>query len=501
MVYHSEESDDDVVTVLNLRSLHPAGVAIRVAACAALWCGCVDLTQPRALRAPAGDAAEESPEGTPIGRRDGARSQASVDATPAADGSAPVAIVPVDASPFDQRSVDAVGATDVGAPVRDAPAGAMPAPPGNRDTAMVGDAAGDAPAAMPDAPASQTDGGLAGAADGGLALRNPLKWPFVSNSIWNIPIGSAAMYAPANLVASDIGPGLHENLISMVATAPVITVYNKDAANSAGCSIGVMPRFSVPLPTDVLALDDNGFNTFALLDVGGRTVKGGNKFFRCTAGAAARADFYDPADGDIRGDGLKGGEPQSGMSSLGGVIRVGELLPGTPPIRHALKFSLSGKENLAPCAVPADCFRWPAKWSDTGAWDLASPLRYGGGPRAMRMGSLLAIPATVAIATLGLETEPARNLAFTLQNYGAYVAGNRNYRVYAFVSEMGPAGNVAAEFQAAWGFAFSTVSTDNPWARDQARLLAALLVVDNNTVSTPGGGGIPLAPLAPALAP
>ena len=32
-----------------------------------------------------------------------------------------------------------------------------------------------------------------------VVTRDPLKWPFAQNSIWNMPIGSGAQYVPANL--------------------------------------------------------------------------------------------------------------------------------------------------------------------------------------------------------------------------------------------------------------------------------------------------------------
>lgn len=36
--------------------------------------------------------------------------------------------------------------------------------------------------------------------------RNPLYWPFAQNSIWNTPIGSGAVYKPANLPAVPDNP-------------------------------------------------------------------------------------------------------------------------------------------------------------------------------------------------------------------------------------------------------------------------------------------------------
>lgn len=43
---------------------------------------------------------------------------------------------------------------------------------------------------------------------------------------------------------------------------------------------------------------------------------------------------------DVLGDGNLGAHGGSGLSSFGGTIRTGELLPATGPIRHALKLEL-----------------------------------------------------------------------------------------------------------------------------------------------------------------
>jgi hypothetical protein len=46
-----------------------------------------------------------------------------------------------------------------------------------------------------------------------------------------------------------------------------------------------------------------------------------------------------------------------------------------------------------------------------------------------------------------------------------------------------------------------TKGTTGTFASDVARIVAALAVVDNNAPSTVGGGGTPLQPLAPPIAP
>lgn len=41
------------------------------------------------------------------------------------------------------------------------------------------------------------------------ASRDPLAWPFVQSSIWNMPIGSEAVYVPANIPPQkQVQPGL-----------------------------------------------------------------------------------------------------------------------------------------------------------------------------------------------------------------------------------------------------------------------------------------------------
>ena len=47
-----------------------------------------------------------------------------------------------------------------------------------------------------------------------------------------------------------------------------------------------------------------------------------------------------PWEIDILGDGALGAHGGSGLSSFGGAVRLGELLPGAPPIAHALKLEL-----------------------------------------------------------------------------------------------------------------------------------------------------------------
>jgi hypothetical protein len=180
---------------------------------------------------------------------------------------------------------------------------------------------------------------------------------------------------------------------------------------------------------------------------------------------------------------------------------MGELRPGQQGPKHALKIDVYAPAVLYNCSVKADCFRWPAATADSVALS-----DYGSANNnqniEMKMGALLAIPGNVDISTMGLETEPGRQIAWTLQNYGAYIVDNGAAPGILFSIEDGPAGNKATEFQNDYGYAFvQKVVSPNPWLRDIQRITKALMVVTNNGPTSIGGGGTPRQPLAPPIAP
>src|SRR5256712_4242786 len=164
------------------------------------------------------------------------------------------------------------------------------------------------------------------------------------------------------------------------------------------------------------------------------------------------------------------------LSSLGGVIRLGELVPGGT-IRHALKVNLFGRDNYY---TGSGSFRWPATTADG-----CAPGCYGGSVPALRMGSLLALPPSFDVNAMGLETgEPAKILAHAFQDYGGYTVDDAAWSVYAVATEYSPSGKVDDEFGAAWNFTISPASRDVPWARDMDRIFGALPVLDNWDSST-----------------
>src|SRR2546426_3350569 len=169
-----------------------------------------------------------------------------------------------------------------------------------------------------------------------------------------------------------------------------------------------------------------------------------------------------------------------------------------------MKVSLDGQTNLFFDTSTAG-FRWPATVAD-----FCAPTCYGGTNAALRMGALLALPASIDVDGMGLETEPAKIFAHAFQNYGAYVVDNAGWSVYGLDVEFSPAGNVEEEFASSWGFTMTPDSKDVPWGRDMDRIFGALAVVDNwdfskwQTVSASGGTqgaglGAPRSAWAPAL--
>ena len=331
--------------------------------------------------------------------------------------------------------------------------------------------------------------------------RDPLRWPFSPTSIWNTPIGSGAVYVPAQITpATAAGMTVDRDLIVMRPSAPALAVMTSTADwnnTMDRCPPSAPTLFSAPVPDDFVfkpVLPDTPNASAAILAADGRTLKQTQPFSRCTAGGPATS-HYDSADVDIAGDGITGAHGGSGLSAIGGTLRLGELRPGGPPVRHALKVELDAALNYGKCATYSSCYRWPAVQADSYA-----TTGYGGPNPALEPGALLAIPIGIDVASLGLETAAAAALAFTLQNYGAYVVDDTAWAVYALCVELGPDGDFTQQFQGDWGFSMTSSSKNSPWARDMDRLFGALAVVDNNAASAPGGGGTPLQPPAPPLA-
>jgi len=225
-------------------------------------------------------------------------------------------------------------------------------------------------------------------------------------------------------------------------------------------------------------------NAAALLQPNNHTIINTQPLYRCIPGSPVQSLVMgkDRAKDDIvSSNGMYGTHGGSGLSSIGGTIRLGELLPDALPIQHALKLQLNAGDyyyNKRPG------YAWSALNCDGGNDIYLSP------------GSLLAIPSNV---TVNVTTTPAKKLLFALQNYGAYIVADTVANHGTLNTEHG----VTDEFQAAYGYDFDSGPTGPgaEWYADMLALFQALHVVINNSESTVGGGGTPLQPPPPPICP
>jgi len=84
-------------------------------------------------------------------------------------------------------------------------------------------------------------------------------------------------------------------------------------------------------------------NAAALLQPDNHTTINTNPLYRCTPGSLVLSLLKTGVQGKadiVFGNGIWGGYGGSGLSAIGGTIRLGQLLPDAPPIQHALKLQL-----------------------------------------------------------------------------------------------------------------------------------------------------------------
>lgn len=330
-----------------------------------------------------------------------------------------------------------------------------------------------------------------------------------------MPIGDRAVYVPAGLTKVPGGDeymelsGPDREYIFLDPKAPMTEIHGNtvgwDRGDRCVPQAGVLT--TVPIPADYIVPNGARNNAAAFLMPDGRTIRQSQPFTRCQAGGVATSLVATPdfPEVDLYGDGIEGAHGGSGLSAIGGSMRVGELRPGSSGPRHVLKLNVRGREALSMCDNVDACHRWPATKSDAHAADPRTGYgrESGNTNSAMRMGALLAIPANVPLGSLELETEPAKQMAWTLQNYGAYIVDD-SWGGYEWSIEESPSGSFLQQFDKDYGFAFDDFNwavADTAWSRDLQRLYTALFVVNNNGPSSIGGGGTPRQPLAPPIGP
>src|SRR5438093_552151 len=347
---------------------------------------------------------------------------------------------------------------------------------------------------------SSPGGGLSSAAAG----RDPLKWPFSRDSIWNLPIGSNARYVWAGIRhATSMAYFNDADILVLTPNAPSTTVYaNYDDWGSGNrCSAQGGALFDVPMPSNFVILGshqgsedgDTPNAAAALLSSDGHSLIQTQPFARCAGQSPTSHYMFWPED--LYGTGETGSHGGSGLSALGGTVRLGELVPGGT-IRHSLKLNLDSANYYSGFGG----YRWPAVKSDAGG------AGYGGSIPEDRMGSLLAVKPDFAIG--GLETEPGKIVARAFMDYGGYIVDSSGWSIYNFVTEHSPDGSIYQEFPNSWGYPLNAGVGANGWARDLDKIFTNLYVVDSwdkatwLTVSASNGTigvglGTPRVPWAP----
>ena len=313
------------------------------------------------------------------------------------------------------------------------------------------------------------------------STRNPILHPFASTSIWNTPIGADAQYVPANIqptsfVSADIDHFYVLNDTDEEEDVFLIGAWRDRASGTL--NLGV----DLPLPEHLLLPDANTVetpnNSSAFLLPDGDTVVQFNATTRVQSGGNLYGVPFPNAS--LSGDGIQGGHGGSGLSSIGGTLRIGELT-GEDPIQHVLKVNLWAKKSLSYSLGDQGGigFRWPAVRADS----YANATTYGGTVPELVMGSLLAIPPTASATDLGVQTEPGLKLFNALRDYGAYVADDTAFNTHAFAMENG----ALQDFEYRYGYEFG--DNETPFFDDVMALFSALHVVDNNAPDRIGGGG------------
>jgi hypothetical protein len=251
--------------------------------------------------------------------------------------------------------------------------------------------------------------------------RDPASWPFAPTSPWNYPIGSNARYVgfnwrgnPGRQGSPNIGINPNVSIVWVGSSSDPMTriIYNnmtftQNVPASARSTGGEF--FITFVRADHLAAIDGYYGqkqADGSWTVGGALInvdlkgKGYDLFTMCLPGAC---------NGQTRA---------AGVPEFAGSIRPGELTNGIP---HALAFVVGGTYlNKTPWGGG---WVWPAVTADDD-WQTT----YNGQDLTnLYMGSMIAIPPSVDINSLGLVRQESINIAKALQQYGGYTVDRGDY--------------------------------------------------------------------------
>ena len=395
--------------------------------------------------------------------------------------------------------------------------------------------------------------------------------PFSSTSIWNVAIGSEAIFKHAHLFEpSDTSRGpptsFHNDQDFIIHTTnqdPVTNWINQgDWGADHHCQIQHNENFGKPCsdssePLDSCtaqirlprnwtsasdcdgppsssgdncrsAADQSNNNAMAILLPDNETLLQMQPVYRCGYfPAPLLARWGNKTDGgpqqfnnltSIFSEGIYGAHGGSGLSSIGGSIRLGELLPNSPPINHALKIELEnwyyyGSKQLQPKTKEnggRSQYVWPATGSNAGFdHSTGTSGTYIGTNPYVAPGALLAIPSSME-KNVDVKTIIGKKIKDAMVNYGGYIVdgtghGSKTRNTVALCmdalvnSEM----RKHYKFNMAYPAGISNATTEINEARllyvDLLTIFQNLHVVANNGPHSIGGGGTPLKPNKPPI--
>lgn len=214
-----------------------------------------------------------------------------------------------------------------------------------------------------------------------LMCRDPIAWPFASNSVWNTPLGKLAKFVPAKLFDPDGDENARafwnfhsddDYLIVTSAADPVVPWYAQGhwggpSTPDAYCNVTGKLFKSIHFPSNVTVQMWGNNNAAAILQPDGDALLLMQPLYVCSPGAPVLAESsIGPGNSSLRGDGRLGGHGGSGLNAIGGTIRRGELNVSAAPIAHAVKLELyanlwyyrPGDGNRS------NCYFWPASQCD-----------------------------------------------------------------------------------------------------------------------------------------
>ncbi len=316
--------------------------------------------------------------------------------------------------------------------------------------------------------------------------RELASWPFSRCSPWNMPIGEGAQAGVLSSPSLSNKAGDPKTTAAINSTSWSHPIYLEDPTGgtasmvSGNNELGLPVSFRLMLPSGIApAIGTDGH--LHIIDSSRTLVY---EMYQAVVGSG----FVQATDlivNDLQGSGVFEGDRSPfkelwhgarayGGSAIGGLIRKNELRDGIP---HALAVAVQ-RAALNRNTPNGMGYVWPASYRDDG-WMTSY-----GVSGTLHMGSLIAIAAGQDLQTLfsreGITDPAVQQIALSLQDYGAYVvdATSDNLSFYAE-----PAAVEAARID----------------DLQLARLIPYLVVVQNSTPSSVGGGGIPRKCLAPAI--